>query len=188
MTSYCSKCTPSDNKHFPPCHVIGQRNQGAILCQACKEAEPGALMAGPPEKCCACRTEQSQVLGNVMHAVEESLALPTQICVNVVALQGKWSWRKAYHTQLNAFTHSSWLVSKRKRVFGMTPTLVGRRSGETQRAPEWPAEANPRGSCHTQWTTIGVLVLRPVEVLRQCVFAQSSDWHWSAISPSGCCT
>ena len=44
----------------------------------------------------------------------------------------------------------------------MTLTMVGR-------APECLAGANPRGSGHTQWTTIVLLVLRLGDVLRQCV-------------------
>ena len=37
----------------------------------------------------------------------------------------KWSWRKGLSHPLDAFTQSSWLVTNRKRVFGMTPTMVG---------------------------------------------------------------
>ena len=74
--------------------------------------------------------EAIEGLVKVMQAVEESLALPTQICVNDLALLGKpnGAGERAI-TLTGASTPHSWPATKMKRAFGMTPAMDG---GTTQ--------------------------------------------------------
>ena len=66
-------------------------------------------------------------LAGVVQAVEESLALPTQICVNVVALlANQMELEKSPSRSQSASTPYTWLATKMRRDVGTMTTMGGK--------------------------------------------------------------
>ena len=83
-------------------------------------------MAGVLEKCCACQQEQSQVWRTSESGGKSlSRSPPRSAPTSWAYWASQMELAKGLSHLLDDFTQFSWLGTKRERVFGMTPCMVG---------------------------------------------------------------
>ena len=95
-----------------------------------KGSRAGGIDGWTPSEMLRLPNKAIEGLASVLQAVEESLALPTQICTNMVALPGKPNGAGEGPITL------TWELGQQ------ATWLVGRCGERKQRTPVWPAETN----------------------------------------------
>ena len=130
-------------------------------------------------------------LANVMQAVEESLALPTQICVNVVALQGKPNGAGERPVTLTGCLYAIFMAGHQKEARLWDDAYHG--WWDDAVTGNCALQSGLRGRIYQKVATLNgqpsaCLFFDVEKFLRPCVCTISSDWHWIGISPCGCST